>query len=248
MIEVAAWLQAGGSNTVFTGAGISTESGIPDFRSPNVGRWSAASPVLFQDFLTRRDSREEYWRQKSESHDQMLQASPNVAHQILVDWEQRGLLSRLVTQNIDGLHKQAGSRRLLEIHGNAMEVACTSGCGFRAESEPYVRSFLHDQTVPLCPGCEGFLKHATISFGQSLLATDIETAVRWAETSNVFLALGSSLLVTPAADLPRLAKANGAQLVIINREPTPLDDLADLVIHAELGFALSSIDDVLAAS
>jgi NAD-dependent deacetylase len=129
-----------------------------------------------------------------------------------------------------------------------MEVACTSGCGFRAESEPYVRSFLHDQTVPLCPGCEGFLKHATISFGQSLLATDIETAVRWAETSNVFLALGSSLLVTPAADLPRLAKANGAQLVIINREPTPLDDLADLVIHAELGFALSSIDDVLAAS
>lgn len=241
---IAELLSSSAFTTVLTGAGISTESGIPDFRSPT-GKWAIASPILYSNFLADPAARQSYWQQKCHGHEQMTSAAPNIAHRLLAEWEQAGHIEALVTQNIDGLHTKAGSSSVIEIHGNVMQVTCTSECGFRDDSEQYVQKFLTTNQVPTCPNCDGFLKHATISFGQSLRAADIDQAVAWSTGSNLFLALGSSLVVTPAADLPRLAKSQGATIVIINRDPTPLDQLADIVMHAELGATVTQIQECL---
>jgi NAD-dependent protein deacetylase/lipoamidase len=233
---LANWLSSATSVVAFSGAGISTESGIPDFRSPQ-GIWSKASPVYFDDFLRSPTARHEYWRQKSIAHVDFASAQPNDGHRVLADWESAGLLGGVITQNIDGLHQMAGSRRVLELHGTAREIGCLN-CGKRFPADPWVRTFLESQTVPDCPDCGGLLKHATISFGQALNETVLEDALRMARECDVFLAIGSSLVVHPAAGLPALAKDHGARLVIINRDATPLDGLADLVIHEAIGITL----------
>ncbi len=237
--QVADWLAVSEFSVAFTGAGISTESGIPDFRSPG-GVWSRTQPVYFQDFVSSGEARLEYWKQKAESHADFSQAAPNVAHQNLADWEAGGRLRGIITQNIDGLHQLAGSNQVLELHGTAREVGCLD-CGWRSDAEPLVKQFLENQTAPECPECGGWLKHATVSFGQSLPADVLEQAVNWAQASELFFAIGSSLVVEPAASLPRIAKSHGARLVIINRDATPLDSLADLAIRGEIGVAISSI-------
>ena len=234
---LAKWLASASSAVAFTGAGISTESGIPDFRSPN-GIWSKASPVYFNDFLRSAAARQEYWRQKSVAHVDFENARPNAGHRALADWEAAGKLTGVITQNIDGLHQAAGSRRVLELHGTAREVACLE-CHRRSPADPWVQKFLETQTVPDCPDCGGLLKHATISFGQALDESVLEAALRLARECDLFLALGSSLVVHPAAGLPALAKENGARLVIVNRDPTPLDGIADLVIRESIGATLT---------
>lgn len=240
---IAEWIQAAESVVAFTGAGISTESGIPDFRSPG-GIWAQSQPVYYKDFLRDPNSRYEYWRQKSIAHRDFADAAPNVGHRTLAGWETAGLLDAVITQNIDGLHQEAGSSCVLELHGTAREIACID-CGNRFEVEPMVEHFLQLDEVPRCPDCAGRLKHATISFGQSLPQDVLQEASELARGASVFLAMGSSLVVEPAASLPRLARENGARLIIINRDDTPQDATADAVIHSSIGETLAAIDECL---
>lgn len=238
--QLAAWLHAAKRAVAFTGAGISTESQIPDFRSPG-GVWARYSPVYYQDFLAASAARVEYWRQKSEAHRDFAAARPNRGHEILARWEATGRLRAVVTQNIDELHQAAGSRAVVELHGTAKRVACLE-CGARYDADPMVAEFQATGVPPNCANCGGLTKHATISFGQNLVPDVLLAATKLARECDLFLALGSSLVVTPAADLPRLAQRRGARLAIINREPTPLDANAELVIHGPLGETLAAID------
>lgn len=239
--QLRAWIQAAGPMGIvaFTGAGISTESGIPDFRSPG-GIWSQSQPVMYEDFLNSLDARYEYWRQKAASHQDFANSLPNLGHQALAQWEHDGLLRGVITQNIDGLHQDAGSQCILELHGTAQEVMCLD-CRRRWPAGPLVEQFLREDRVPECSECGGRMKHATISFGQALDNDVLETAVTWATESRLLLAMGSSLVVEPAASLPRIAKQQGARLVIINRDKTPLDELADAAIHASIGETLAAV-------
>lgn len=231
--QLAAWLSASKSACAFTGAGISTESGIPDFRSPG-GVWSKNRTVYFDEFCQKSEERYEYWRQKAIAHQDFVAASPNETHIQLTNLENAKLLQGVVTQNIDGLHHQSGSTNVLELHGSARRVACLN-CDWNEPADDWVALFLAEDRVPDCPQCGGLIKHATISFGQSLCQATLDAAVKLASESDLFLALGSSLVVEPAASLPRLAKQNQARLVIINRDPTPLDHIAELVINESLG-------------
>ena len=238
---VAQWLFEADSAVAFTGAGASTESGIPDFRSPG-GVWTKYRTVYFDEFLASAEARHEYWRQKSEAHADFAKATPNSGHQALARWESLGRLIGVITQNIDGLHQRAGSRNVLELHGTALEIGCLD-CRRRYDADPMVAQFLARQAVPECLACgSSLMKHATISFGQALAPDVLQTAYAWAKRSRLFLAIGSSLVVEPAASLPRKAKEYGARLVIINRDPTPQDALADLVIQRPIGETLSDID------
>jgi len=242
--QVASWLGEADGAVAFTGAGISTESGIPDFRSPG-GIWSKSQPVMYDDFLASPEARHEYWRQKCAAHADFAAAEPNAGHLALAAWEKRGLLRGVITQNIDGLHEAAGSRHVLELHGTARHIACL-GCGWRQEAGPLVAEFLDTEVVPECPECGGLLKHATISFGQALDPEALEQAVQWTRRCELFLAIGSSLVVEPAASLPRLARSSGARLVIVNRDATGQDATADLVIRASIGRTLGGIDQLIA--
>ncbi|NIL98255.1 MAG: NAD-dependent protein deacylase [Planctomycetales bacterium] len=242
--KIARWLAESTDAVAFTGAGISTESGVPDFRSPG-GVWSKFQPVYYQDFLSSAAARHEYWRQKAIAHHEFVAAQPNPAHQILARWESRDLLRGVITQNIDGLHQQAGSRNLLELHGTARHIACLN-CNARQPADPLVAAFEQTGGVPACPECgSGLMKHATISFGQQLPAEVLQESTAWARACSLMFALGSSLVVHPAAGIPELAKQAGARLVIINRDPTPLDEMADVVLRSSLSEALSGIDKLL---
>jgi NAD-dependent deacetylase len=241
--RVADWVASSKSAIVLTGAGISTESGIPDFRSPG-GVWSKYRTVYFDEFLESADARYEYWRQKCEAHRDFAAAQPNAGHRVLADWEAADRIRGVITQNIDGLHQVAGSRRVLELHGTARQAACLS-CEARFDITPLVAEFLQHDRVPDCPNCGGLLKHATISFGQSLPADILMDAGRLSRGADLMIAIGSSLVVTPAANLPVIAKEHGARLVIINRDPTPIDFRADAILRDPIGSVLTAIDDAL---
>jgi len=243
--QLAKWINESEMTIAFTGAGISTESGIPDFRSPG-GIWDKVQPVDFSNFVASEEARIEYWRQKSAAHSEYSDAKPNVGHQVLARWEQQGRLSGVITQNIDGLHQVAGSHEVLEIHGTAREVSCLD-CGWRDDASGWVAEFHETGVPPRCTECSGPLKHATISFGQNLDADVLRKCATWAESCDLFLAMGSSLVVHPAAGLPEIAKQYGARLVIINRDETPCDQIADVVIQGSLGESLQAVDDCLAA-
>ena len=238
--QVAQWLASAERAVVFTGAGISTESGIPDFRSPN-GIWATSQPVYFDDFVASQESRYEYWRQKSVAHRDFADSQPNLGHTLLAQWQAAGNLQAVITQNIDGLHQLAGSTRVIELHGTARQIACLQ-CEQRYDAEPIVKQFLDTDQVPSCDQCGGMLKHATISFGQSLQPEVLESATTLARTADLLLVLGSSLVVEPAASLPRLAKQQGARVVIVNRDETPQDATADQVFHESIGATLETIN------
>jgi NAD-dependent deacetylase len=238
--QVGGWLANADEVVAFTGAGISTESGIPDFRSPG-GVWATSQPVYFDEFMSSASARQEYWRQKAATHDGFMNSAPNAGHQVLAEWERQGRLRAVITQNIDGLHQVAGNNSVLELHGTARAVSCLD-CGARFEAGPMVEYFRAHDRPPDCPECGGRLKHATVSFGQQLPSDVLQESMRLSERADLFFAIGSSLVVQPAASLPALAKQNGARLVIINRDPTPLDDVADVVIHASIGESLTRID------
>jgi NAD-dependent deacetylase len=239
--RVAGWLAEARRGVAFTGAGISTESGIPDFRSPG-GVWSRNRPVYFDEYLASGEARLEYWRQKCEAHAAFASARPNDGHEVLARWESAGRLRGVVTQNIDGLHQLAGSRRVLELHGTAREIACLE-CAARWPADELVARFLASQVVPVCASCGGIVKHATISFGQMLPGEVLNEAVEWSRQADFYVAIGSSLVVTPAAELPRLAVLAGARLVIINRDPTPHDGLAAAILRAPIGSALRQLEE-----
>ncbi|WP_428649184.1 SIR2 family NAD-dependent protein deacylase [Roseibium sp.] len=216
-----------------TGAGISTESGIPDFRSPG-GIWSRRQPVQYQDFVAFEESRLEDWDRRFEMLGFFEKARPNAAHVALTVLAQSGLLQTLVTQNVDGLHQAAGfpADRLIEIHGNSTYATCLS-CGARAELEPQ-RTEVAAGRSPLCTRCGGYLKAAVVSFGQQMPEQELHRAAQAAQECDLFLVLGSSLVVQPAAQLPVLAVRRGADLVILNGQETPIDSLASTVVRTPL--------------
>lgn len=241
--RVARWISRARRAIVFTGAGMSTESGIPDFRSPG-GVWSQNKPVYYDEFLTSAAARFEYWRQKALAAGDFERAQPNVGHQAIARWEQEGRVAAVITQNIDGLHQQAGSRKVLELHGTVRWIDCID-CGARYEPLPLLAWFRERQAVPPCEACGGRMKSATVSFGQTLPEDVLEESIELAGRSDVFLAIGSSLVVYPAAGLPDVARRAGAKLVIINRDPTDKDEHADAVISEPIGQVLTQIDEEL---
>jgi len=216
-----------------TGAGISTESGIPDFRSPG-GVWSRHAPVLYDDFLRDAGERRRYWQIRKETIPGFMAARPNLGHLVLARLEAAGRLRAVVTQNIDELHQRAGSRRVLELHGTAMKVQCLE-CDRRYSGEEVQARLETGEQEPVCDSCGGILKSMTVSFGQPLPPGVWMEAVQEARGCDLFLVLGSSLMVQPAASLPETAVRHGARLFIVNRDPTPLDALATGVVRASIG-------------
>jgi NAD-dependent deacetylase len=218
-----------------TGAGISTESGIPDFRSPG-GLWSQNMPIHYGDFISSAEMRAEAWRRKFVLDDATKGVTPNSAHYALARLVEEGHLSAVVTQNIDGLHLAAGTPedRLIEIHGNGTYAKCLD-CDCRYGLDWVRERYEATKQSPLCEACGGYVKSGTVSFGQAMPAEKLRRAEALAADADVFLALGSSLVVFPAAALPLIAKRSGAILIVVNREPTDMDAVADLVIHASLG-------------
>lgn len=208
---------------VFTGAGISTGSGIPDFRGPG-GVWSRRQPVYYEDFMSSEAARIEHWDFKLEGWEGYRDAVPNAAHRAIAELERAGRLLRLVTQNIDGLHRKAGNspERMTEIHGNNLQVECQV-CGRLSAPEPAYAAFRETRRPPTCVECGGYLKPATISFGQSLRVADLRTAEAATQACDLVLALGSTLSVYPAAEVPILAARRGCPYAIINRGETSHD-------------------------
>jgi NAD-dependent deacetylase len=207
---------------VFTGAGVSTASGIPDYRGPQ-GVWKTRRPVFYDEFMSNPTARAEYWRQKLEDRAAFGSARPNEVHRAVVRLERAGKVDLVVTQNVDGLHVEAGTsaQRLIEVHGTNRVVQCQS-CGERSDPSPYFAEFVETGEGPVC-GCGGYLKPATISFGQQLRAVDLARAFEAAKTCDLVVALGSTLAVTPAADIPMTGARHGAPYVIVNQGPTEHD-------------------------
>jgi NAD-dependent deacetylase len=240
-------LRAATSLVVLTGAGISTESGIPDFRGPN-GVWTknpeAEKRSTLSHYVADPAVRRAAWQDRLSSP--VWDARPNAGHLALASLERRAPLRLLVTQNIDGLHQLAGSSPdvMLEIHGTAREFKCLD-CGARGPMRDALARVRAGEDDPHCVGCGGILKSATISFGEALVPTDLARAHEASGRADVFLAVGTSLAVYPAAGLPELALRRGARLVIVNAQPTPFDDLAESVVRAPIGTALPQLVDGL---
>ena len=243
--KVSEWIARASKIIVFTGAGVSTESGIPDFRSPG-GLWDRYDPdeLRFRRFLESEEARRKYWKMHSEIYELFTKVKPNVAHEACVDLDRLGKLECVITQNVDNLHTEAGlpPDKVIEIHGNALQVGCLECDARHPRSE--VQEWLEaGEEVPMCRKCGGILKPRTISFGQGMPVDEMQESEVRMKRCDLFIVIGSSLVVYPAADMPVYAKANGAKLVIINMTPTPYDDQADLVIYGKAGEAMGTIID-----
>ncbi|MCA9669411.1 MAG: Sir2 family NAD-dependent protein deacetylase [Myxococcales bacterium] len=218
---------------IFTGAGISTGSGIPDYRGPQ-GVWKRRQPVYLQDFMASQEARVEYWDYKLEGWAAFRDAAPNATHRAVVDLERAGKIELVVTQNVDGLHSAAGTsdERLVEIHGSNRAVRCLD-CEAEADPQATYDAFAKTQQPPRCSECDGWLKPATISFGQSLRQIDLERAAAGAAAADAVIALGSSLSVTPAANIPLMAAQRGAPYAIVNRGETEHDPLSVVTVRLD---------------
>jgi len=230
---------------VFTGAGISTESGIPDFRSPG-GVWSRMSPIYFQDFVSNESKRREAWTRAFSGVAGWVGKSPNAGHRAVTELAGLGKVTAVITQNVDNLHQASGlpPEKVIELHGNAGYATCLD-CGLRHELDDLKAEFLKTDILPACRACGGIVKTATISFGQTLPEDALARAEAASLACDLFLVLGSSLVVYPASAFPRIAKTNGAALAIVNREPTDQDAIADLVLHDEIGPVMSEVASLL---
>jgi NAD-dependent deacetylase len=226
---------------IFTGAGISTESGIPDFRSPG-GLWTRQVPIDFDSFLASESSRRETWRRRFESDAIFREARPNRGHRAVAELVRRGQARCVITQNIDGLHQASGiaDDQVIELHGNSTYARCLD-CAARYEIAALRPEFEADGRSPRCDRCGGFIKTATISFGQAMPEAAMRRAEAETLAADLFIAVGSSLVVYPAAGFPALAKRNGAGLAIINRDETHLDAVADVVVNRSIGVALGVV-------
>lgn len=241
--EVRRWIHEAENLVVLTGAGISTDSGIPDFRGPQ-GVWTknpqAEKQATLSHYLADPEVRKRAWRTRMESG--FFTAEPNAGHRALAELDRRGRLHVLITQNVDGLHHASGvdPARIVEVHGNVREWACLT-CGARGPMEDALERVRNGEDDPPCPACGGIIKSATISFGQQLVPEDIQRAEEAALEADVLLAVGSTLQVHPVAGVVPLAKRAGARVVIVNNEPTPYDDIADAVIREPIGRVLPAL-------
>lgn len=226
----------------FTGAGISTESGIPDFRSPGTGLWNKIKPIQFQDFVASEEVRQESWRRRFTGERAMERAAPNVGHRAIAALTAAGKTLAVITQNVDNLHQNSGvpDDRVIELHGNASYAACLS-CHLRYEMADLEAQFNGQGRVEPCSRCGGIVKTATISFGQAMPEEAMARAQAAIEACDLCVVVGSSLVVYPAAGFPEYAKRLGAGLAIVNREETPLDPIADVVVNAEIGASLGYV-------
>ena len=227
----------------FTGAGMSTESGLSDFRSPG-GVWTRHKLVYYDEFLRSREARARYWAMRRELHGELVAAKPNAGHYALARFEALGKLAGVITQNIDGLHQDAGSQNVIEIHGTSRVIACIN-CGKEWTPEDVDAMLEAGVDAPDCDVCGQPLKSRTISFGQPMPQQEMADAADLSTSADVCLALGSSLVVEPAASVPRLAKQAGAYLIIINKTETPLDGAADLVINESIGSTLQAVREMI---
>ncbi len=243
--NLATLIEDSSSIVIFTGAGISTESGIPDFRSPG-GIWSKIKPIMFQDFVSDPEMRRESWRRKFSGSDMMSKAKPNLGHYAVATLIRSGKASHVITQNVDNLHQNSGipDDKIIELHGNATYAKCLD-CGKTYDFDPLEQAFISAGEVPPCTQCGGTIKTATISFGQSMPEAEMILAEEATLACDLFIAIGSSLVVYPAASFPVVAKRNGAKLVILNREATDVDIHADLVINDEIGPTLSEAVEII---
>jgi len=244
--EFAARIRESDEIVVFTGAGISTESGIPDFRSPG-GIWTRYRPVTFQEYMTSESARIEAWKRRLDGWEQYRNAKPNVGHYFVQALSVKEKLIGLITQNVDGLHSVAGvpDEKIVELHGSSRKILCM-GCTKEFEPEPIMNGLVGDFASPKCDTCGGILKSATVSFGQAMPEQAMRIAQGWTEQAKVFIVMGSSLQVQPAASFPVLAKRNGALLAIINRDEGPLDDIADFVHHGAIGEFCGKFGEMIA--
>jgi NAD-dependent deacetylase len=242
--ELKRMLAASTRAVIFTGAGVSTESGIPDFRSPG-GLWSKYQPIDFREFMSSEEARRETWRRKIAIDETVSRAEPNRGHRAIAHLVAEGKVSSVVTQNIDGLHQRSGipDEHVIELHGNGTYAACLK-CASRYELADIFAAFKDNEEPPVCE-CGGLIKSATISFGQPMPIEPMRRAKAESTRCDLFLAVGSSLVVYPAAGFPLIAKQNGARLVILNREPTELDHLADLTLNLEIGPTLGALTGVV---
>ncbi|MBW2607893.1 MAG: Sir2 family NAD-dependent protein deacetylase [Deltaproteobacteria bacterium] len=227
-------------NVIFTGAGISTESGIPDYRSKG-GIWDKFRPVYFDEFMSSKESRIEYWRRWLELYQDLTQAKPNPAHLAITKLHKMGLLEAVITQNIDGLHQQAGlpDDKIIELHGSTRRIRCMH-CSKISSIQEAKKRLDDGDNAPECE-CGGYLKPDTISFGQAMPADKVEQAVILSKNSNFFMVVGSTLVVQPAAHMPIYAKNSGAFLAIINLSETPCDGICDVRINGKAGEVLEKI-------
>lgn len=231
---------------VFTGAGISTESGIPDFRSPG-GIWTRYRPVTFQEYVSSEAARIEAWKRRLDTHEALKNAKPNIGHYFVQSLDAKGKLIGLITQNVDGLHSAAGltDEKLVELHGSNRQVVCLK-CSRAYDPDEIIKRLVGDFESPKCDACGGILKSAMISFGQAMPEKPMRVAQEWTEQADVFIVMGSSLQVQPAASFPVFAKRNGALLAIVNREPGPLDEIADFVHHGAIGEFCARFGEMIA--
>jgi NAD-dependent deacetylase len=237
--KLAEMIEAARRAVVFTGAGISTESGVPDFRSPG-GVWSKMKPIYFNEFVSSEARRREAWGRTFAGTAGWTGAKPNAGHAAIARLVATGKVSAVITQNVDNLHQDSGvpAEQVIELHGNASYATCLD-CGLRHEFAELKAPFLDAGVIPACRACGGLVKSATISFGQPMPEAPMARAEDETLACDLFVVLGSSLVVYPAAGFPLLAKRNGARLAIVNREPTDQDVYADLVLHDEIGPVLS---------
>jgi len=237
--ELTEFIKKANNIVIFTGAGISTESGIPDFRGPQ-GIWKSSTPIYFQDFISSEEVRRESWKRKFFNKDIIKTAKPNTGHIAVSEIINTNASAHLITQNVDNLHQDAGvpQSKITEIHGNATYATCLD-CKIRYELEPIKRAFLGKGIIPSCLSCGGIVKQATISFGQSMPELGMQIAQMKIVKCDLFISIGTSLVVYPVAGFPKLAKEIGAKVIIINNEPTDYDNIADLVIHQKIGHVFS---------
>jgi len=243
--KLADLIQACTRAVIFTGAGISTESGIPDFRSPG-GIWTKMQPISFQDYLASPEARRLSWQRRLEMEETWKTVQPNDGHKAVAELVARGVVSHVITQNIDALHQISGvpAEQVIELHGNTRQARCLE-CRAEVALADVLSHFETHGTAPDCAACGGLIKTATISFGQPMPEGEMARAQAAAGACELMLVLGSSLSVYPAAGFPLLAKRNGARLVILNRDATPQDVQADLVINAEIGPTMRTVIDHL---
>ena len=242
LIDRAASLIRGASSiAALTGAGISTESGIPDYRGPG-GLWETRDLPTIRDYLDNEATRIESWSRRLEDYPGLAAREPNEGHRVLVDLEERGILLAIVTQNIDGLHQKAGNTpgRVLELHGNAHVLRCVEN-GHTWPAEQIRQRLLDGERDPHCALCGSILRTGTVLFGDPLPESALRAAIRVSQLCDVMLVIGSSLVVNPAARLPVIAREHGASLIVINRTSTPIDAMADVHLEAEAGPTLSAI-------